>query len=70
MWSPMNVSVNGKPRAVAEGTSLAGLLQELELEGARVVVECNREIVSREEHAAVLLADGDVLEIVQFVGGG
>ena len=66
----MNVSVNGMPRAVVEGTSLAGLLRELELEGARVVVECNREVVSREEHAAVRLADGDVLEIVQFVGGG
>ena len=40
----MDVSVNGTLRTVAEGTSLAGLLQVLELDTLRVVVERNREI--------------------------
>ena len=66
----MKVSINGKPRTLAAGTSLAGLLQELKLEAARVVVERNRGIVAREQFAAVALVDGDVLEIVHFVGGG
>lgn len=66
----MNVSLNGNPRTLVEGTSVSGMLQELELEPARVVVERNREIVPREAFAAAILAEGDVLEIVQFVGGG
>ncbi|HSH70424.1 MAG TPA: sulfur carrier protein ThiS [Deferrisomatales bacterium] len=66
----MKVSINGRLRMLPAGTSLARLLQELELEAARVVVERNRSIVPREEFAAVALGDGDVLEIVHFVGGG
>jgi sulfur carrier protein len=46
------------------------LLDELEIRPARVVVELNRAIISREAQESTSLKDGDVLEIVHFVGGG
>jgi sulfur carrier protein len=65
-----NIVVNGEERAVAEGTTVAGLLVDLELSRQHVAVEANREIVPRAEHEARVLAEGDSLEIVTFVGGG
>jgi sulfur carrier protein len=62
--------VNGEERAVAEGTTVAGLLADLGLSRQHVAVEANREIVPRTEHALRVLAAGDRLEIVTFVGGG
>lgn len=66
----MEVRVNGEDRSVPRGISVAGLLEELEVDGRRVAVERNREIVQREERDDVTLEPGDVVEIVQFVGGG
>ena len=64
------VTVNGASRAVAEGTTLGGLLVQLGLDPRAVVVEHNRHIVRREGLAQVTLAGGDVVELVHFVGGG
>jgi sulfur carrier protein len=66
----MQLTINGELRDVPEGLSLAGLLEHLELTQGLVAIERNREVVPRREHASVLLQPGDVLEIVQFVGGG
>ncbi|HEU4581565.1 MAG TPA: sulfur carrier protein ThiS [Polyangiaceae bacterium] len=66
----MQLTINGEVRDVPEGLSLAGLLGHLELTQGLVAVERNREVVPRREHPSVLLQPGDVLEIVQFVGGG
>jgi thiamine biosynthesis protein ThiS len=66
----MDVTVNGERRSLRAGTSVAGLLEGLGLDVARVVVEHNREIVPREEFAAVQMVAGDTVEIVHFVGGG
>jgi len=64
------VTVNGESRPVAEGTTLRGLLEELDLDPRAVVVEHNRRIVRRDGLAATALAAGDVIELVHFVGGG
>jgi thiazole synthase len=45
-------------------------LEQLQIRPARVVVEHNRHIVARDAYGATLLAEGDALEIVHFVGGG
>jgi thiamine biosynthesis protein ThiS len=66
----MNLEINGKRREVADGRSIAGLLEDLELDPRLVVVELNRRIVRRDEIDDVALADGDQVEIVHFVGGG
>jgi sulfur carrier protein len=49
---------------------LSGLLSSLNLQGKKVAVERNGEIVPKSVHASTLLADGDRLEIVVAVGGG
>jgi thiazole synthase len=66
----INLVLNGDPRRVMPGSSLAALLAELDLDAAKVAVERNLEIVPRSTFAAVELAEGDRLEIVHFVGGG
>jgi len=66
----MQLTINGEVREVPDGLSLAGLLLQLGLTQGLVAIERNREVVPRREHASVLVQPGDVLEIVQFVGGG
>lgn len=64
------ITVNGETRRVPENTSLAHLVRMLELDPAKVAVECNRHIVPRSTLETVTLSEGDILEIVHFVGGG
>ncbi len=66
----LTITINGEPRRVAAGLSVAGLVAELGLKPKKVAVERNLEIVPRSTHHDVMLADGDQLEIVHFVGGG
>lgn len=66
----MTLSINGEPRSVPDGLTLTALIAHLGMKGDRVAVERNREIVSRTAWDDVVLAEGDRLEIVHFVGGG
>ncbi|HJX10124.1 MAG TPA: sulfur carrier protein ThiS [Candidatus Binatia bacterium] len=66
----MKIRLNGEEKEIADGLSVAQLLEELQIRSGRVVVELNRDIVSREAHGSTLLKGGDALEIVHFVGGG
>ncbi len=66
----MQIIVNGTQREVAEGTSTKQLLEDLELQEARVAVEVNREIVPRSALAQHRLQAGDRVEIVRAIGGG
>ena len=69
MTTALSLIVNGEPRRAAAG-SIADLVRQLELDPAKVAVERNGDIVPRSTLADVALAEGDVLEIVHFVGGG
>ncbi len=66
----MRILLNGEPRDVASGATVLALLGELGLQGQLVAVERNEHIVPRAEHATAALAEGDRVEVVQFVGGG
>ena len=66
----MRIVVNGEEREVSEGTVLSALLHDLGIDPRRTAVERNREIVPREAYERTVLAAGDRLEIVRFVGGG
>ncbi len=69
MTDQLSLTVNGEPRRAAPGT-VADLVRSLELDPAKVAVERNGEIVPRSTLSQVALGEGDVLEIVHFVGGG
>ena len=66
----IQLSINGEDRRVPAALSVAELLADLDLAAVRVAVEHNRRILKRQEFTQVILADGDELEIVHFVGGG
>ena len=66
----MKLKINGEEKEITDGLSIAGLLESLQIRPGRVVVERNREIVPRDSYSTVLLGEGDILEIVHFVGGG
>lgn len=70
MSTSIDVVINGQPRKIEERTTISVLLDQLGLGDRRVAVERNREIVPRASHASTILAAGDVLELVTFVGGG
>lgn len=68
--SDIEIHVNGRPRQVYHGASVANLLDQLEVDRHTVVVELNRQILRRTELADIGLESGDRVELVQFVGGG
>jgi thiamine biosynthesis protein ThiS len=68
--SEVAVRVNGEEVLLPEGASVASVLERLRVSTPRVAVERNREIVPKAEYAKTALATGDVLEVVEFVGGG
>ena len=66
----MNITVNGESRSVEAETRLSQLLEMLELDGKRIAVEVNRDIVPRSEYSDFKLSDDDTIEIVNAIGGG
>jgi thiamine biosynthesis protein ThiS len=66
----LTVIVNGEEKEISDGLSVSGLLNALDLKPERLAVELNRRIIRRAEWDSTTLADGDRLEIVNFVGGG
>jgi sulfur carrier protein len=66
----MKLQINGRERDVAEGATLAQIVEAFGLKPATVVVEWNGEVLSREGFDAARPGEGDRLEIVRVVGGG
>ncbi|QEM69635.1 sulfur carrier protein ThiS [Geobacter sp. FeAm09] len=66
----MHITLNGETVAIAEGSTVAGLLEHLRLPRERVAVEVNLDIVPKAAYDGHGLAEGDRIEIVHFVGGG
>jgi sulfur carrier protein len=66
----VTIRLNGEPRGVRGGITVAGLLRELDIQSDRVAVELNLEIVDRQAFETRRLQEGDRLEILSFIGGG
>jgi sulfur carrier protein len=65
----LTLTLNGVATGV-DATTLAELVASLGLEGKRIAVERNGDIVPRSRYADTPLVRGDRLEIVGAVGGG
>jgi thiamine biosynthesis protein ThiS len=65
----MTITLNGEGRDVPEGSTIHALLAELRLTPDKVAVEVNRRLV-RAAGYSTPLKDGDLVEVVTFVGGG
>jgi thiamine biosynthesis protein ThiS len=66
----LTILVNGEEKELADGSTVAELIEAIGLKPERLAVELNREIVRRAEWGSTSLSDGDKVEIVHFVGGG
>ena len=66
----MDLIINGEAQSLPAPLTVAALLAARGLEGKRVAVERNGEIVAKSRHTETLLAAGDRIEIVVAVGGG
>ncbi len=66
----IQVHVNGKEREVQSGLSVFELVESFDLNPMLIVVELNREILSRDQFKDVQVSEGDAVELVHFVGGG
>jgi sulfur carrier protein len=67
---PLSIIVNGDPREVPAGTTVAALIEQLSIRDERVAVEVNLEVIRRDKRQERVLSEGDRVEIVSFVGGG
>jgi len=65
-----DIQLNGEAKQCEAGTTVAALLDALGLPRHGVAVEINTEVVPRAAHAERVLAAGDRVEVVTFVGGG
>ena len=70
MSGGVHITVNGETRAMPLCSTVADLVAALGLLSTQVAVERNLQIVRRADHATVVLAEGDRLEVVTFFGGG
>jgi thiamine biosynthesis protein ThiS len=66
----MMLFVNGETRSLEDVADVAALVAALGLDGRKVAVERNLEIVPRSAYERTALEDGDRIEIVHFIGGG
>lgn len=65
----LTITLNGQERQVARGTTIADLVRQSGLREEQVAVEVNRRVVRTVDYGRKL-AEGDVVELVTFVGGG
>ncbi len=70
MQSTISITVNGEDRVAHPGATVTDLLREMGLDGGRVAIERNLEILARPKWPETTVEAGDHYEIVQFVGGG
>jgi sulfur carrier protein len=67
---PIGVFINGEPRELPAGQSVASLLHSLSIPSDRVAIELNKTIVRKRDWDTTFVAAGSQIEIVEFVGGG
>ena len=66
----MDIQLNGHPKHIEDGSTIAILLRDEGLAERRVAVEVNADIIPRGQHATHALHEGDRVEIVHALGGG
>lgn len=66
----MRLVINGEAKHMLGVGDAAALMAELGVAPGQAALELNGEIIPRSTHAATVLTEGDIIEIVQFIGGG
>ncbi len=66
----MQIELNGENTQIDDQCSISEILRMQGLEGKRIAVEVNLEVIPRAQHLTFQLSSGDKVEIIQAVGGG
>jgi thiamine biosynthesis protein ThiS len=66
----MKVQINGEMRDFEAPMSVLQLLTVMNLPSHKIAVELNLEIVPKSAYHSQMVAAGDRIEIVHFIGGG
>ena len=64
------ITLNGDPYQLVGDPHLTVLIQRLKMRSSRIAVELNGQVVPKAQYATTLIGAGDVLEVINFVGGG
>lgn len=68
--TPVTIHLNGERYEVPQPLTIDALLARLEIDGRRVAVELNEYVVKKAAYGDTVVSEGDVVEVVNFVGGG
>jgi sulfur carrier protein len=66
----LTIQLNGEPYEISEPVSVDTLLTHLDIDARRVAVEVNEVVVKKAVYGQTILSAGDIVEVVNFVGGG
>jgi sulfur carrier protein len=66
----MMITCNGETKELTPDTTLVSFIRDMDLNPDTVVAACDGRIIKRDEYDTLVLADGNNLELIRFVGGG
>ena len=66
----MKIICNSETKEITPNTTLVSFIKDMNLNPDTVVAECDGRIIKRDEYDTLVLSDGNVLELIRFVGGG
>lgn len=66
----ITITLNGDGAEIPSEISLAELIRSRQQVPELIVVELNELIIKRDQYATVMVKNGDVVELLKFVGGG
>lgn len=64
------IRINGKEVPAAQSLTVQQYLEQNHYNPKHIVVELNEEILPKTDYAKTVIADGDVMEVLSFMGGG
>lgn len=70
MTQNIHISLNGEPYQLPINSSLGDLVKAMGIAEQRYAIEVNRTIIPRSQHTDYQPDEGDVIEVVQAIGGG
>lgn len=66
----MKITVNGKEEELSESINIDVFVEHFGYDRKKIALEINKEIVTKSMYGSVEISEGDVIEVVTFVGGG
>ena len=64
------IQINGKKVAIKQNFSILEMLKKYKINRKKVAIELNGKILPKNKYNVTKLKDQDIIEMVQFIGGG